>query len=200
MTMVIKSFVNYNPIAIESLPGIGDTLLCSARKKSSEMNSSLAQETRSSGFGVCNMLAARFPYQPPNSFGRQWRQKSPPYRRASMAGRTGFEPAAEFNPSNCLAGSPIRPLWHLPIEICSPRRGKFYHRWGQDANRITACVVLPAKRAGGNIVASRRSGKPAIRIADPFECKLAWHGPAKRRLPCSTCSAFLRSDDRIGQG
>ena len=31
-----------------------------------------------------------------------------------MAGRAGFEPAAEFNPSTHLAGEPNRPLWHLP--------------------------------------------------------------------------------------
>lgn len=32
-----------------------------------------------------------------------------------LAGRAGFEPATEFNPSTHLAGEPIQPLWHLPI-------------------------------------------------------------------------------------
>ena len=31
-----------------------------------------------------------------------------------MAGRVGFEPTAELNPSTHLAGEPNRPLWHLP--------------------------------------------------------------------------------------
>ena len=31
-----------------------------------------------------------------------------------MAGRAGFEPAAELFPSTHLAGEPNRPLWHLP--------------------------------------------------------------------------------------
>jgi hypothetical protein len=30
------------------------------------------------------------------------------------AGREGFEPSAELNPSTHLAGEPNRPLWHLP--------------------------------------------------------------------------------------
>ena len=37
-----------------------------------------------------------------------------PYR---TAGRVGFEPTAEFNPSTHLAGEPNRPLWHLPSFI-----------------------------------------------------------------------------------
>jgi hypothetical protein len=31
-----------------------------------------------------------------------------------LAGRVGFEPTAELNPSTHLAGEPNRPLWHLP--------------------------------------------------------------------------------------
>jgi hypothetical protein len=34
-----------------------------------------------------------------------------------VAGRAGFEPAAEFNPGTHLAGEPNRPLWHLPKSI-----------------------------------------------------------------------------------
>ncbi len=37
-----------------------------------------------------------------------------PHRLVLQAGRAGFEPAAEFNPSTHLAGEPNRPLWHLP--------------------------------------------------------------------------------------
>ena len=37
-----------------------------------------------------------------------------------LAGRAGFEPAAEFNPSTHLAGEPNRPLWHLPELLSLP--------------------------------------------------------------------------------
>ena len=37
----------------------------------------------------------------------------PPY----AAGGTGFEPAFRYNPENRLAGGPIRPLWHPPIDF-----------------------------------------------------------------------------------
>ena len=33
----------------------------------------------------------------------------------NLAGRAGFEPAAEFNPDTHLAGEPNQPLWHLPV-------------------------------------------------------------------------------------
>ncbi len=46
------------------------------------------------------------------------------YPRIQMVtwGRWGFEPAAEiYRPGNRLAGSPIRPLWHLPCSVvCHP--------------------------------------------------------------------------------
>ncbi len=34
-----------------------------------------------------------------------------------LAGRAGFEPAAELFPSTHLAGEPNRPLWHLPKRL-----------------------------------------------------------------------------------
>ena len=44
-----------------------------------------------------------------------------------LAGRVGFEPTAEFNPSTHLAGEPNRPLWHLPeYEVVASLRRR---RW-----------------------------------------------------------------------
>ena len=53
-----------------------------------------------------------------------------------MAGRAGFEPAAEFNPSTHLAGEPNRPLWHLPVRYSGGRgirtHDGFHHTCFQD--------------------------------------------------------------------
>ena len=45
---------------------------------------------------------------------RESKNRQVRFCRSLCAGRTGFEPAARCNPCNCLAGSPNRPLWHLP--------------------------------------------------------------------------------------
>ena len=70
-------------------------------------------------------------------FGDPADEKNAPFQtRFNLAGRAGFEPAAEFNPGTHLAGEPNQPLWHLPNRFrrsafrCSPEACRFLAEGG----------------------------------------------------------------------